>query len=118
MSTALKRLLLRDLTKPFRIDVRDNCTHNLEGCVTRTFDIRRRDLLDLLQETTQTPAGDDIVDRVDIAEYPEEDRMTIHNPSAIDRDAVAPIRRRSMGMVEWEREPQYGELSERLFKST
>jgi hypothetical protein len=111
MTSALKSVLLRDLSKPFRIDVRDTCAHNLEGCVTRTFEIRRRDLLDVLQETVRSPAAHDIVDRVDIQEFADEDRLTLHNPSAMDRDAVAPIRRKSFGVTEWEREPQYGELS-------
>jgi hypothetical protein len=112
MASYLKKVLTHNPTKPFKIDVRDPCHHNLEGCVTRTFEIRRRDLLDILQDTR-----DDVMDRIDITELPEEDRMALHNASAIDRDEVAPIRRRSIHTVEWDREPQYGEMSERLFRS-
>jgi hypothetical protein len=112
MAAYLKSVLARNPTKPFKIDVRDHCHHNLEGCVTRTFEIRRRDLLDIMQET-----GDDIIDRIDVAELPDEDRLALNNPSAIDQDAVGPIRRKSVHVTEWDREPQYGEMSERLFRS-
>ena len=105
---SLQRLLRKNLGKPLKIDVRDHCEYNLHGCISRTFEIPRRDLVALL---SADEGNMDIVDRVDISEFPDEDRCAVYNPSRMDQRGLAAVRARATGVTHWDPEPQYGEGS-------
>lgn len=110
LSSSFQRLLGRNLSKPLKIDVRDHCELNVHGCVSRTFEIPRRELIAIL---TADEGSLDVIDRVDVTEYADEDRCTVYNPSRMDRKIVPSISTKATGVTHWDPEPQYGEMSAR-----
>lgn len=113
---SLQSYLINNIDKPFKIDIRSVCEHNVFGPITRTFDVKRSDLIKLLQDTsdtTKTEGVDIIIDRIDITEYPEEGRLTVHNPSRMEQPIVPKLRNVSSSQKEWDLDPQYGEGSAR-----
>lgn len=104
MATHIGKLLSAFLHKPLKIDIRNVCEHNMEGPITRTFTVPRKEVIRILQESESK----NIVDRVDITEYPEESRFVVYNKSQMDSPVITPIRQISVDIKEWELEPQYG----------
>jgi hypothetical protein len=107
---AFQKLIGRSLYKPLKIDVRDHCEYNVQGCISRTFDIPRRELIALL---SSDEASLDIVDRIDVIEFPDEDRCVMYNPSRMDRKGVSQVRDRAENVTHWDPDGQYGEWSAR-----
>jgi hypothetical protein len=108
--SAFQRLIGRSLNKPLKIDVRDHCEYNVQGCISRTFDIPRRELITLL---SSDEGNLDVVDRIDVNEFPDEDRCVMYNPSRMDGKAVSEVRARARNVTHWDPEGQYGEWSAR-----
>lgn len=109
MSSHFKNLILKNLKRPFKVDLRDPCEYNVQGPITRTFEIPRKELIELLQ-TSDSP---ETLDRIDVIEYPEEIRYTMYNSSRIDNPTVDLVRNHSSKVTEWDLDPQYGDLSAR-----
>lgn len=111
MLTYLQSLLWRNMNKPLKIDIRNVCEHNIEGPITRTFSVPRKELVDMLK-TTEKENGN-IIDRVEITEYEDESRWTMYNQSQIEQPVVSEVKAVAVKVTEWDIDPQYGEWSAR-----
>lgn len=109
VTTYLQSLLWKNMNKPLKIDIRNVCEHNIEGPITRTFAVPRKDLISMLEKTDSK----NIVDRVEITEFENESRWTVYNPSRVDHPTVSQVKDVANEVTEWDLEPQYGEWSAR-----
>jgi hypothetical protein len=100
-SSHLYSILAQSLAKPLKVDVRNVCEHNLAGPITRTFELSRKDLVEILRR------ADTVVDRIDLTEYPNETHATLYNVSQMDNACIPAIRDVSTQTHVWDLELQY-----------
>lgn len=101
-------ILSRNMRKPLKIDIRTPCEQHATGPITRTFDISRKELITLLKKNNRNE-NNDIIDRIEIIEYSDEERITIYNPSQIEKPIIYDIKKQSTHEEIWDLESQYGD---------
>lgn len=98
--------LIKSLSKPLKIDIRNPCEHHIHGPITRTFTVPRTKLISLLSESHTH----DIIDRIDITEYGDETHASVYT-NRVDRPIIGEMRNVSSEIIEWDLEPQYSQGS-------